>query len=273
MCIAGAAVFALLVLSASGLVVFENRLVYYPDPVIHRTPESAGLAYSDVRFRAADGSLLEGWYVPSVAARAVVLVCHGNAGNISTRIPLLEGLHRLQLSTFIFDYAGYGHSSGRPSEQGTYLDAAAAWTWLAANVPGAGTSRLPIVVMGRSLGGPIGAYVASIHHPAALVLDSTFPSLRSLVRVRAPYLPARLLLRYRYDTLSFLREVECPILIVHSREDTIVPVVEGRKLFAAIRGPKEFLELRGPHVGGFRSDAARYEHALNRFLDRYLTHS
>lgn len=259
-----------LVLGAGGLVLFENRLVYYPDRVIHRTPRSVGLTYTDVRFEAADGSLLDGWYVPSSTPRAVVLICHGDAGNISTRIPLLEGLHKLRLSAFIFDYSGYGRSSGRPSERGTYLDAAAAWHWLAANVPGAGTSRLPLVVMGRSLGGPIAAYVASIHRPAALVLDSTFPSLRSLVRDRAPYLPVRLLLRYRYDTLAFLRGLHCPTLVVHSRNDTVVPIAEGRRLFAALPAPKEFLELAGPHVGGFRFDAPKYEHALKRFLDRYL---
>lgn len=262
-----------LVLGTGGLVLFEERLVYYPDPVIHETPESVGLSYSDVRFEAADGSLLDGWYVPSSNPRAVVLVCHGNGGNISTRVPLLAGLHRLDLDVFIFDYGGYGRSSGRPSEHGTYLDAAAAWRWIGENVPAADISRLPVILMGRSLGGPIAAHLASIHHPAALVLDSTFPSLRSLVRDRAPYLPVGLLLRYRYDTAAFLRDVHCPILVVHSRGDTVVPIEEGRKLYAAIGGPKKFVELRGPHVGGFRFDATRYERALSGFLDRYLPRS
>lgn len=261
---------ALAVVASALLVLFENRLVYYPDPVIHRTPASAGLAYRDVRFLSAGAVVLDGWYVPAPSPRAVVIVCHGDAGNISTRIALLRGLHALGLSTFLFDYRGYGRSAGHPTEGGTYLDADAAWRWVARHVPGVASGALPVVIMGRSLGGPIAAQLAASHPPAALVLDSTFPSLRSLVHQLVPFLPLGLLLRYRYDTLAFLKHVHCPVLVVHSRNDRIVPFAQGRELYAAIHSPKLFLEVRGPHARGFSADLGRYERGLERFLERYV---
>lgn len=261
-----AGLLALLILAGGVLLLTENRLVYYPDPVIHHTPASAGLPYTDVRLSTSDGSVLDGWYVPSPQPHAVVIICHGNAGNISTRIPLLVALHELHLSSFIFDYSGFGRSTGRPTERGTYDDAAAAWQWVHSHVPGVHTGALSIIIMGRSLGGPVAGYLSSIHPPAALVLDSTFPSIASLVRSRAPYLPVRLLLRYRYNTLSFLDRVHCPVLVVHSRDDSVVPISQGRALYAAIKTPKMFLEIRGPHVQGFVADSDHYSEGLRHFL-------
>lgn len=258
--------------AAALLVLFEGRLVYYPDRVISETPASIGLSFSDVRFFTSDDVLLDGWYVPASAPKAIVIVCHGDAGNISTRIPLVRGLHAIGLSTFIFDYRGYGRSAGKPTERGTYLDAEAAWRWVDLHVAGLSEGRLPVIIMGRSLGGPIAAWLASQHPPAALVLDSTFPSIRSLVHERVPFLPARLLLRFRYDTLTFLESVSCPVLVVASRDDTIVPIGQGQALFAALKGPKEFLELSGSHVSGFADDAGRYERGLRQFLTEYAFH-
>lgn len=265
-----AAVVALVGVAAVLLVLLEGRLVYYPDRVIHETPETVGLTYSDVHFLTSDGVRLDGWYVPATSPTAIVIVCHGDGGNISTRLPLIRGMHAVGLSSFIFDYRGYGRSSGTPTEQGTYLDADAAWRWVDAHLRGVSEGTLPVIIMGRSLGGPIAARLAAKHPPAALVLDSTFPSIRSLVHARAPLLPARLLLRYKYDTLAWLGHVSCPVLVVASRDDTIVPIAQGRELFAALRGPKEFLELSGPHVRGFAADAGRYEEGLRRFLTEYV---
>lgn len=253
------------------LLLFESRFVYLPDPVIHRTPETVGLSYRDVRFPSGGGVVLDGWFLSAGRPQGIVIVCHGNAGNISTRIPLLVGLHDLSLSVFIFDYRGYGRSTGHPSEAGTYLDAEAAWQWVETSVPGARNGRLPVIIMGRSLGGPIAAHLASVHAPRALILDSTFPSLTDLIRDRLPVIPVYLLARYRYDTLVSLSGASYPILVVHSRDDKTVPIAEGRALYNALETRKQFLEIDGPHARGFAVDAGAYARGLRGFFRRFVS--
>ncbi len=256
-----------IVIGSAILIAFEGRLVFMPDRTMHTTPGAHGLPYRSISFPSGDGNLLYGWYVPADQPRALVLVCHGNAGNISTRIPLIEGLHSMGLSLFIFDYEGYGRSEGRPTEAGTYRDASAAWDWLNGNV--AEASRLPMIIMGRSLGGPVAARLAKQHPPAALVLDSTFPSLAAFVHAKEPLLPARLLLRFRFDTIASLEHAAFPILVVHSRGDEVVPFSLGEELYRDLPGRKSFLALSGPHVAGFEVDRSVYVDGLERFLERF----
>ena len=135
----------------------QSRLVYFPDGQIIATPGTRGMAYEEVSFEAADGVQLAAWYVPAEAGRGVVLFSHGNGGNISYNLPFVEILHRVGLSTFIYDYRGYGRSKGKPSEEGTYSDVAGAWRYLTES------RKIPagqILLYGQSLGGPIAAKLA-----------------------------------------------------------------------------------------------------------------
>ena len=249
------------------LTVLQPHLLYFPHRSLTVTPSAIGLAYEAVSFQAADGVTLSGWFVPSERARGVLLFCHGNAGNMSHRLDSLQILHRLGLSTFIFDYRGYGQSEGTPTEQGTYLDAEAAWTYLVHTRQVAPTE---LIVFGRSLGGAIAAWLAHTHPPRALIIESTFSSLPELAAELYPYLPVKLLLRFDYNTVAYLRQVQRPVLIVHSREDEIIPVQHGQRLFAAASQPKTFLELYGTHNEGFLTSGSRYETGLESFLATYL---
>ena len=114
----------------AGLLYFsQSSMVYYPEigREMMSTPRQVGLDYEDVKLVTADGVALHGWFVPSVESRGTVLFLHGNAGNISHRLDFLQMFHRLGYSTLIIDYRGYGNNAGKPSEQGTYQDAEAAW--------------------------------------------------------------------------------------------------------------------------------------------------
>ena len=104
----------------------QDRLLYFPFSRIETTLESAGLEFENVRFRSSDGESISGWWIPAKNDRAALLYCHGNAGNISHRLGPIGVFNGLGLSVLIFDYRGYGESTGRPSEKGTYLDAEAA---------------------------------------------------------------------------------------------------------------------------------------------------
>jgi len=226
----------------------QSRMVYFPSRTVTVTPESRGLPFEPVRFLAADGVALSGWYVPAEDARATVIVCHGNAGNISHRLDTIDILHGLRLNVFIFDYRGYGDSEGSPSEAGTYLDAEAARRWV---VEKRGTPPGEVIVMGRSLGGSIAARLAMKHTPSLLILESSFTSFRDIGKAIHPWLPVGLLARFDYATIDYIRQVSCPVLVAHSPEDEIIPYRFGRELFEAAKEPKAFLELSGGHNDGF----------------------
>ena len=245
----------------------QNRLLFLPDLPSRRltaTPESVGLSYRSLKIRTEDGVLLHGWYLPAQNPRGTLLFCHGNAGNISHRLASLEIFHRLGLAVLIFDYRGYGQSEGRPSEQGTYRDAEAAWRYLTEQraVP-----PTEIFLFGRSLGAAVATHLAARQPVGGLIIESAFTSVPDLAAELYPFLPARWLARFSYDTRDMLRAVSSPVLVIHSREDDIIPFHHGRHLYQAAHPPKQFLELRGDHNGGFLLSGAIYLEGLRRFLD------
>jgi uncharacterized protein len=245
------------------LMLLQSRLVFFPTRALEATPAEAGLAYDDVWLTTDDGLRLQGWWVPAAGARGTVLFFHGNAGNISHRLASLQFFHRLGYETLIFDYRGYGQSEGRPSEPGTYRDAEAAWRHL---VEERGIPPERIVLFGRSLGGAVAAALAERHPPAGLILESTFTSVPDLGAELYPFLPVRLLARIRYDTLARMPRIRAPVLVVHSRDDDIIPFRHGRRLWDAANEPRAFLEISGTHNDGFFTSGRRYEAGLARFL-------
>ncbi len=247
---------------------FQSHLVYFPMRVIEETPAARGLAFEAVQLRASDGTRLGAWLIPADAPKGVVLVCHGNAGNISHRLDLAIFFRKLGLSTLLFDYRGYGESEGRPTERGTYLDAEAAWDFLVTE------RKVPpgqIVVFGESLGGAVAAWLAKDRQPGALVLQSTFTSLPDLGARLYPWLPVRLMSRFGYNTLEYVRQAKCPVLVMHSRSDEIVPFSHGAKLFEAASEPKELIELAGSHNDGFLLSGQASLDALAAFLAKHLS--
>lgn len=251
-----------------GLRWFEQHAVYVPSRVLDVTPAAVGLAFEDVEFFAEDAVRLHGWWIPHPKARGTLLYCHGNGANIANRINLCADLHALGVNVFIFDYRGYGRSKGRPSEQGTYRDARAAYEVVRARYEDA--EQPPVVVYGASLGGPIAAQVALDKPVRGLVVEASFPSAVELGRVLYPWLPVRWLARYRYDTASKLAESDVPKVLASSRDDALVPFALGWSLYESAAPPKEFVELRGPHdEGGWKENPA-FARALERLLTQTL---
>ena len=251
---------------AAALFFYQPNLLYYPGmPTreIVATPADVGLDFDPLTLATRDDEQLDAWFIPASQARAVVLFCHGNAGNISHRLDSIRLFHELGLSVLIFDYRGYGRSSGKPTEQGTYRDVDAAWDYL---VRQRGIPPGKIILFGRSLGAAIAADLASRQGAAAVILESAFTSVPDVAATLYPWLPVRWLSRYRYDTGKKLADIHSPVLIVHSRDDEIIPFVNGERLFAAANEPKQFLELRGGHNDGFMVSGRDYTQGLDRFL-------
>lgn len=247
--------------------IFQSHFVYYPIRTLSTDPSSIGLQFEGVRFKTADGVQLSGWFIPCDGAKGIVLFCHGNAGNISHRLDSIQIFHRLGLDVFIFDYRGYGQSEGKPAERGTYEDAEAAWWYL---IDERQVIPSEVVVFGRSIGGAVGAWLAQNHKPRLLILESTFTSLRDVAATLYPFLPVRRFLRFEYNTAEYLRGVNCPVLVVHSRDDEIMPFSHGQQLFEVAREPKRFLEISGTHNEGFITSGGHYEEGLNSFISEHV---
>lgn len=249
---------------AAYLYLFQEDYVFFPSQGVHATPAAVGLDYDDVRVETDDGVVIHGWFLPAAGARFTMLFLHGNAGNISHRLDSLRLFHRLGLNILIIDYRGYGRSEGRPSERGTYLDAEAAWRYL---VRTRGIPPERVLVFGRSLGGGVATWLALEHPVGGLVIESTPTSVPDMGTEVYPFLPVRLLARLHYNTLRRIRDVNVPVLVVHSRDDEIIPARHGRRIFAAAREPKTFLAIRGDHNGGFLMSGEEYVEGLRAFIE------
>jgi len=260
-------IFAVYVLIAIILFLFQSRLIFHPKNEIGSTPEAIGLAFEDVYFRAENGVELNGWYIPSDSARGVILFCHGNAGNISDRLDYIGLFNSLGTDVFIFDYRGYGRSAGSPDEKGTYADADAAWIYLTES---RNIDPKRIVVIGRSLGGAVATNLAYERPVGGLIVESSFTSVIDLASEIYWFFPVRYLSRLRYNTVEKIKNIKCPKLIIHSRNDEMIPYSHGRRIFEAAPEPKEFLELSGSHNVGFFVEPVKYKMKINSFLRQIL---
>lgn len=259
---------ALLYLALLGLLYFgQSRLIFHPElpsRSLDTTPRAVGLPFEEVRLSTADGVSLHGWFTPHPRERGVILFSHGNAGNIAHRLDSLRIFHALGWSVLIYDYRGYGLSTGAPSERGLYTDAMAAWRHLR-EVRGYRAEQ--IVLFGRSLGAAVAAELSTRVTPAALILESAFTSVPDFAAELYPIFPARLLARFRFDTLARLERIRAPLLVVHSSEDEIIPFHHGRRLFQAAHEPKRMVTIGGGHNDGFLISGEHYREALGRFLE------
>ncbi len=257
----GLAVGYLLVVLAMSI--FEESLIFFPSVYPEGSWQPRGLEFEDAWFEADDATRLHGWFVPAKdPARAVVLFAHGNAGNLSDRADIVATYaHRLGASTLIFDYRGYGRSSGRPSESGVVADARAARRWLAERT---GIAERDIVLVGESIGGAVMVDLAAADGARGLILENTFGSLPEVAAFHYPWLPIRLLMRSRFDSVAKIGTYHGPLLQFHGDADTIVPLNSARRLFDAANEPKRLLIISGGDHNDPRTDV--YYAAVDHFL-------
>ncbi|MBA7564845.1 hypothetical protein ES708_06514 [subsurface metagenome] len=241
--------------------------VYSPKKEITATPFDIKLYFEEIIFSSSDGINLSGWFVPARNSKGVILVLHGKGGNISTRLTFIDYFNRkLGLSVFIIDYRGYGKSEGRPNEKGTYLDARAAWEYLT------GYKKIrprDIIIFGRSLGGPIAAWLAKEVKARALILDSTFTSIKDIAAELHPYLPVRKFFKFDYSTIDYLKGADIPVLIIHSSEDDYIPFSHAVKLYNAANEPRQFLKTRGRHNDNYIKSEEIYINGIRSFMSKY----
>lgn len=255
--------------AAAWLYLRQDSMIFLPlipTRDIVSTPESIGLKFENITLQTADQEKLHAWYIPNSKSKIVILVCHGNAGNISHRLDTLARFHDIGLNVLLFDYRGFGQSSGEPSEQGTYRDAQSGWDFLISK----GYAPEQIVIFGRSLGGGVATELATRQQPAAVILESTFTSVPDRGAELYPWLPVKLLARTHYDNLAKISRINSPLLVLHSPVDELIPFHHGQRLYQVANSPKAFYVLSGDHNNGWRFQNG-YNQAITIFLRQHLS--
>ncbi|MCE5269647.1 MAG: alpha/beta hydrolase [Planctomycetaceae bacterium] len=249
--------------SSDSLASVERSLIFAPSRYPEGDWKPRDLKFEDAWFNATDGTRLHGWYVPHEQPRAVILFCHGNAGNVALWADEARILHdRLRVSVLLFDYRGFGRSEGKPSEEGVLADARAARRWLAGRT---NIAEKNIVLMGRSLGGAVAVDLAANDGARGLVLESTFTSLPDVAKTMFPLLPVRALMQTRLNSVAKIANYHGPLLQSHGTADRLIPYQIGCRLFDAANQPKRFV----PIPGGDHNDpqTPEYYEAIVAFLD------
>jgi len=249
--------------------VFQRRLVYFPFDDVP-APATLGLhAVETIAFSTADGLELQGWFVHAPhAPRATIVVFNGNGANRAYRAPLAAALQARGFDVLLFDYRGYGGNPGSPTETGLADDARAARTYVATR---RNVASERIVYFGESLGAAVATTLAVEEAPAALILRSPFTSMADMAALHYPYLPARRLLRDRFETIGRIAHAGAPLLVVAGDADTIVPADNSRRLFEAAAQPKRFVLVRGAdHNDDALTAGPEVIWAVVQFLDEAL---
>lgn len=254
--IAGAAL--LLVLAgyalASGYMAWHQRTLIFradPDPAPvarHNLPRA-----NDTVLTTADSIVLTGWTIAPATENAPVYVYfHGNARNLSRRSERFRAMTAEGEGLVAYHYRGYGGSGGLPDEEALHRDAAAIYADTRRRFP-----RNPLILFGESLGTGVATRLAAAVPSAALILDSPFLSMQDRVLNLYPWLPVRLLLQHPFRSDLAMPRVTAPLLVLHGELDRIVPISEGRALFARAESPKEFKAYASAgHVAAFYHGAA-----------------
>lgn len=238
----------------------ERKLMFHP------TTASAAVAdvgCQSVRIDVNDSEQIHALFLEHPNPQAVLLYCHGNAGNIVDRLPRLNQLRTdHQVTVLGFDYRGYGSSDGKPDEQRMYEDARAARNWLAQQ---AGIGRGNVVLLGRSLGGAIAVELASSDGARGLILESTFTSMTEVGKSHLKFVPVSMIVTQKFDSVGKIGKYDGPLLQTHGTRDEVVPFEQGQKLFHQAGSKRKlFHQTQGGHND---LPPAEYETRLARFLE------
>jgi uncharacterized protein len=219
----------------------QRKLQYFPDKK-GLTPESVGLVGVEVaKLKTEDGETVIVWYSPGAPERPTIMFFHGNAGEIGDRAARFAAYQAQGASVLFLSYRGYGGSTGAPSERGLVLDALTAYDWVRSR----GVSAAGITLVGESLGTGVAVQLAARRRVAALVLEAPFASAADVAAKLYWWLPVGLLMKDKFESSSLIGDIGAPLLIIHGERDEIIPLAEGKKLYARANEPKEMVVIKG----------------------------
>lgn len=251
------------------LYVIQRELIYHPAQTLG-TPAASGMPeMRPVEVTTADGVTLVSWYAPARARKPTIVYFQGNAGNIGGRGFKVRPYLDAGFGVLLAGYRGYGGNPGNPTEEGLYADGRAQLAFLA----GQGITPAQWVLYGESLGSGIAVQMAAEQAAktpvAAVVLESPFTSMGDAAASHYPFVPARTLVRDRFESLDKIGHIRAPLFVTHGEDDAVVPVELGKRLFEAAAPPKEGHWIAGAgHNDLFdHGTAARVIDFLGRMVD------
>ncbi len=260
----GTALSVYMVLGAA-VFVMQRSLMY---PAARHPPDISAAGVAGLRVvttETLDGLRLSHWYRPPADGKRLVLVVfHGNAGNLGDRVPKMADLMQAGFGVLLADYRGYGGNPGRPSEEGLTADARVLLDWLAAQ----GIAPQRTVLYGESLGTGVAVKMAAERPVAALILESPYTSIAEVAQAHYWYLPAKWLVLDKWNSMAHIERIGAPLLVVHGARDRTVPPRYGRRLFEAAPEPKEMVVLdEGGH-----NDLYEFPQVPDRVVDFLRRH-
>jgi uncharacterized protein len=241
---------------------YQRNLQYFPDTSKPGTPKDNGVPeMSIVNVKTADGLDLVAWFAPPrQTGGKIVILFHGNAGNLAGRAIKARYFIDRGYGCFLSEYRGFGGNPGRPTEQGLYKDGRAALKWLEYT----GYSPAQFVIYGESIGTGVAVQLAGEVQPRHLILEAPFASAVEIAKRSYPILPVDFLMQDRFENIAKIPGVKSSLLIVHGDEDPVIPIDSGKRLFDAANHPKEFCAING----GGHSDL--YDHHAGHIISDWI---
>lgn len=231
-------------LIATLLFVFQRSFLYLPDTArLDATAAISRFGIEPITLTTSDGLSLRSWWHPgdNFHSRPVVMILHGNAGHAGYRFPKFAALMEAGFNVLFLEYRGYGGNPGNPTESGLKQDTAAAIRYLGDQ----GFPTTQVVLYGESLGCGLAIDQASNKRFAAVVLEAPYTSIADVAQDHYWFLPARWLTRDRFDSLSKIKQINAPLLILHGNKDQVIDPEHGRRMFAAASEPKTAVFVPG----------------------------
>lgn len=248
-----------------GLMAFQRELLYFPVATMGK-PASYGVQGAEVlTLKSQDGTQVIAWYIPPQEGKPLVVYFHGNGGNLGSRPHKLQAITKQGMGVLALSYRGYGGSEGEPSEQGLYQDARAAIRYALENLK---LSQDRLILYGESLGSGVAVQMAAEIKVALVVLEAPFTSAVDRGAELYPWVPVRLLMLDRFESSKKIKKVHAPVLFFHNTGDAVIPIAQGRKLYAEALPPKRALWFHAQGHIKFNWDRLAKE-----VLEYYIKHS
>lgn len=231
---------------------FADYIIFQPPPVSYHDSNNI------IKLKTQDGAIISAVHLHNPQAKYTILYSHGNATDIGEMFSLFKVLENHGYSVFAYDYHGYGTSTGKPSEKNSYYDIHAAYDYLTQ------TLKIPpkqIIAYGKSVGAAVSLDLA-IHKPlGGIIMESPFVTAFRTVTV-IPLLPFD-----KFNNLSKISRISCPILFIHGEKDKTIAIWHSKKLYSMAKSPKYYLWVPSAGHNDFYLDNAGYWQAIDQLIN------
>tara|TARA_X000001036_G_scaffold221848_1_gene207599 strand:- start:210 stop:1010 length:801 start_codon:yes stop_codon:yes gene_type:complete len=242
---------------------YQRNLLYHPSENNYQN-DNIKFNYDEIFIKVEEEIQLKSWIIRKDLKKFKTLVIfHGNAGDLSNRIYKLNELYKLDINILLISWRGFSGNKGSPTEKNLYADAKASIKWL--NEQGVKNSQ--IILYGESLGSGVAVEIGKENNFNSIILESPFTSIENSAKIYYPYLPVKLLLKDRYDSISKIKKINTPILIMHGKKDDVVPFSMGKELFEKANSPKySYFTSDDDHMMEFNSSLLN---EVKNFIEKY----